>query len=38
MKKIVLLAFAVFSFVATAKTSNPKDNPLPMCNPCDWVR
>jgi hypothetical protein len=38
MKKVVLLALALFSFLATAKTVKPGDNPLPMCNPCDWVR
>jgi hypothetical protein len=38
MKKLVFLALALFSFLATAKTVKPGDAPFPGCNPCDWVR
>jgi hypothetical protein len=37
MKKLVLLAFVAFSFLATAHTKNVV-GPFPECNPCDWVR
>ena len=37
MKKLIILALAAFSFLATAKTSNIIIPP-PTCNPCDWVR
>jgi len=36
MKKMMLLAALVLSFVATAGTV--RINPIPGCNPCDWVR
>jgi len=38
MKKLVLLAFVAFSFLATARTTQVTTAPLPGCHPCDWVR
>ena len=38
MKKLVLSALALFSFVAAARTTKPSDAPFPTCNPCVWVR
>jgi hypothetical protein len=37
MRKLILLALAVFAFVATAQTSGIQ-GPFPTCNPCPWVR
>jgi hypothetical protein len=37
MRKLILLALAVFAFVATART-NRIEIPLPGCDPCPWVR
>jgi|RhiMethySRZTD1v2_1073278.scaffolds.fasta_scaffold607546_2 hypothetical protein len=37
MKKLVIVALAAFSFLATAK-STKNDLPIPECNPCPWVR
>ena len=37
MKKVVLLALAALSFLATARTSKI-EVPIPQCNPCPWVR
>ncbi len=37
MKKLVIITLALFSFLASAKTSNIIIPP-PSCNPCDWVR
>jgi hypothetical protein len=37
MRKLILLALAVFAFVATARTTRI-EIPLPECNPCPWVR
>jgi hypothetical protein len=37
MKKLVILTLVVFSFLATAKTSNISI-PAPRCNPCPAVR
>jgi len=36
MKKLVLLALIAFSFLAAHTPQT--DNPLPQCDPCDWVR
>jgi hypothetical protein len=36
MKKLALLAFIALSMFATK--ANKADNPLPMCDPCPWVR
>jgi len=38
MKKLMFLALALFSFLAVARTTKPSDNPVPGCNPCDWIR
>lgn len=35
MKKLVVLAIFALSLFAAGST---KDNPIPTCNPCDWVR
>lgn len=37
MKKIAILALAMFSVLATAK-STKNDIPIPTCDPCPWVR
>jgi hypothetical protein len=37
MKKLMLLAFVAFAFLATAKPVK-SDLPFPTCQPCDWVR
>jgi len=37
MKKLTILAFIALSLFATA-TTNKAENPLPMCDPCPWVR
>ena len=37
MKKVVILALAAFSILATAKTTK-SDGPVPQCDPCPWVR
>jgi hypothetical protein len=37
MKKLAVLAFAAFAFLATARTARI-EIPLPMCNPCPFVR
>ena len=37
MKKLVIVALAAFSFLATAKTVK-NDVPIPTCDPCPWVR
>jgi hypothetical protein len=37
MKKFAILAFIAFSLFAALPT-NKSENPIPMCNPCDWVR
>lgn len=38
MKKAALLLIFVLSFIASAKTTNKADNPIPTCNPCPMVR
>jgi hypothetical protein len=38
MKKVALLAVFVLSFIASARTINKAENPLPRCNPCNWVK
>ena len=38
MKKAALLVVFVLSFIASARTTNKIDNPLPRCNPCPMVR
>jgi hypothetical protein len=37
MKKLVLLAVVAFSFLASAHTTRIQ-NPVPGCDPCEWVR
>jgi hypothetical protein len=36
MKKLTLLALIALSMFANK--ANKADNPLPMCDPCPWVR
>lgn len=36
MKKLVILA--IFALSLFASGTRQYDNPLPACNPCDWVR
>lgn len=36
MKKLTILAFLALSLLA-ART-NKSENPIPMCDPCPWVR
>jgi hypothetical protein len=36
MRKLVVLA--IFALSLFAAGGNRSDNPIPMCNPCDWVR
>jgi hypothetical protein len=38
MKKLVLFALFAVAMLATAKTTHKPINPIPQCNPCDWVR
>jgi hypothetical protein len=38
MKKAALLVVFVLSFIASARTTNKADNPVPKCDPCPWVR
>ncbi len=38
MKKLALLAIVVLSFVASARTTSKADNPIPTCNPCQYVK
>jgi hypothetical protein len=38
MKKAALLVVFVLSFIASARTANKVDNPLPKCDPCPFVR
>jgi hypothetical protein len=38
MKKAALLVVFVLSFIASARTTNKAENPLPRCNPCPMVR
>lgn len=38
MKKLIVIAVLTFSFLATARTTNKHDNPIPTCNPCPFVR
>jgi hypothetical protein len=37
MKKLVLFAFLAVSMLATARTTQKPINPLPGCQPCDFV-
>ena len=37
MKKLVLFAVVALSFLASARTVQ-KDNPIPGCSPCPFVR
>lgn len=37
MKKLVVLAFIALSMLA-ARTTNKADNPIPTCDPCQYVR
>ena len=37
MKKLVVLALVVFSFLAAARTTRV-DIPIPTCNPCPYIR
>ena len=37
MKKLFVLAIFALSVLASSGTRQ-YDNPIPMCNPCDWVR
>lgn len=37
MKKLTILAFMALSLFA-AGTTNKIENPIPMCQPCPWVR
>jgi len=39
MKKLTVLALLALSlFAARPVPPNKSDNPLPTCNPCEWVR
>jgi hypothetical protein len=38
MKKLVLFALLAVSMLATARTTQKPINPLPGCQPCDFVR
>jgi hypothetical protein len=38
MKKLVLFALLAVSMLATARTTHKPINPVPQCNPCDWIR
>jgi hypothetical protein len=38
MKKLILSALVVFSFLATARPTSNIVLPLPSCNPCPFVR
>ena len=38
MKKLVVLAVFALSLFASGAIEKPHDNPIPTCNPCDWVR
>lgn len=37
MKKLVVFALVAFACLATARTARV-DVPMPMCNPCPFVR
>ena len=38
MKKLVLLAVFALSLFATARPTDQRWNPLPMCDPCPEIR